>query len=114
MVVDVGIDLPCPSGVELLTAADDEGIVCGLIIDAESRAPIAGATIILTSNHTQAETAITDETGAFAIRVPAGVYIVTYYVDDAPPAERLDLAVTAGSLTSASAQLSRLHNPPRR
>ncbi len=55
-----------------------EGSVGGIIVDAESRAPLAGASVALLAGGTMFEEVQTDDTGAFAFeKVPAGDVLVT-------------------------------------
>ncbi len=55
----------------------------GVVTDSKSGDKLAGVTVIATSNASKtAETAITDESGAYRIEVPPGDYNVTFYYAD--------------------------------
>ena len=83
------------------------GAIQGIVTDAKTRQPLAGATVIATSPALDlAQTAISDDTGAFAFAdLPPGVYLVTFYYADIT-VEHAGLAVGAEKVTRVDQQLT--------
>ncbi len=75
-------------GIDILAGRDQPtattGVIRGRVIDKGSGVGLAGATVVATSPAIQGtQTAITDETGSYALAsLPPGAYVVTYYHAD--------------------------------
>jgi hypothetical protein len=65
------------------TATADAETITGKVIERASKQPVAGAIVTAAS-----ELVATDDTGAFAVELPAGVYTVTITADWLEPASR--------------------------
>jgi hypothetical protein len=78
-----------------VASAQTTGTIIGVVTDAQSGKPVAGALVVATSPSAQGEqTVITDKTGAFRIQaLPPGDYKLTAAFDGFKTAERSDLNV---------------------
>lgn len=73
---------PVLSNVAPRPAFEEPCVVAGLIRDAATREPLAGATIVLDGARSQNEVAISDEAGRFSIRsIGTQTTMTVYYVD---------------------------------
>ncbi|MGE3765809.1 MAG: carboxypeptidase regulatory-like domain-containing protein [Kofleriaceae bacterium] len=88
----------------------------GVVTDAESGEPLAGVTVVITSEGTAAQTAITDERGAYKVtELAPGQYLVTFYFLDATVEKPVQVGVqkTTGvyqklNLSSAKGEVVRV------
>jgi hypothetical protein len=76
-------------------AAQTTGTMIGVVTDAQTDGPVAGALVVATGPNLQGQqTAITDATGAFRISLlPPGQYRIAADLDGYLPAERSDLTL---------------------
>jgi hypothetical protein len=78
-----------------VASAQTTGTIIGVVTDAQSGKPVAGALVVATSSSLQGEqTVITDKSGAFRIQaLPPGDYKLAAQFDGYKTAERSDLTV---------------------
>ncbi|WP_242344722.1 TonB-dependent receptor [Anaeromyxobacter terrae] len=78
-----------------IASAQTTGTVLGVVTDASTGKPVAGAVIIATSPALQGEqTAVTDNNGSFRLPLlPPGDYKLAVQLDGYKPAERADITV---------------------
>ena len=76
-------------------SAQTTGTILGVVTDASTGKPVAGAVIIATSPSLQGEqTAVTDNNGSFRLpQLPPGDYKLAVQLDGYKPAERSDVTV---------------------
>ncbi|ABS24509.1 TonB-dependent receptor [Anaeromyxobacter sp. Fw109-5] len=76
-------------------SAQTTGTILGVVTDASTGKPVAGAVIIATSPSLQGEqTAVTDNNGSFRLpQLPPGDYKLAVQLDGYKPAERSDITV---------------------
>jgi hypothetical protein len=75
--------------------AQTTGTIIGVVTDASTNNPVAGALVIATSPNLQGEqTAVTDNAGNFRItQLPSGAYRLSVQLEGFNPAERSDIVV---------------------
>ncbi len=85
-------------------AAPQNGTITGVVTDASSGKPVAGAVVIATSPAMKGEqTVVTDASGKFTIaNLPAGDYRLAVQLGGYKPFERADLVVKADTTLRAS------------
>ncbi|BDG09468.1 TonB-dependent receptor [Anaeromyxobacter paludicola] len=78
-----------------LASAQTTGSVIGVITDASTGKPVAGALVIATSPNLQGEqTAVTDGSGSYRItQLPPGQYKLAVQLEGFKPAERSDISI---------------------
>jgi hypothetical protein len=82
-------------GLLALAAPARAGTLRGAVVDAQTREPLAGVTIVVSATSGAAsETAISEEDGSFVVEVPAGTYLITYFYGDLT-IERRDVVIGA-------------------
>lgn len=82
-------------GLLALAAPARAGTLRGAVVDAQTREPLAGVTIVVSATSGAAsETAISEEDGSFVVEMPAGTYLVTYFYGDLT-IERRDVVIGA-------------------
>ncbi|HEU4385284.1 MAG TPA: carboxypeptidase-like regulatory domain-containing protein, partial [Anaeromyxobacteraceae bacterium] len=80
-----------------IASAQTTGTIIGVVTDASTGKPVAGALVVATGPNLQGEqTAITDETGNYRIgQLPAGDYKLAVQLQGYKPAERTDIRLSA-------------------
>lgn len=78
-----------------VASAQTTGTIIGVVTDAQSGKPVAGALVVATSPNLQGEqTVVTDKAGAFRLQaLPPGDYKISAQFDGYKAAERADLTV---------------------
>ncbi len=79
-----------------IASAQTTGTIIGVVTDAATGKPVAGALVVATSPNLQGEqTAITDESGNYRIgQLPAGDYKLVVQLQGYKPAERTDIRLS--------------------
>ena len=73
---------PCALALVALTATAHAGGIAGTLVDADSRQPVIGATVVATLEDaaaTELATDLTDELGRFELDLEPGMYVVTFF-----------------------------------
>lgn len=102
---DGELEPPCPAPPPAVVVTT----IGGIVRDAATNEPIAGATVIVTQGE-HIDTAITDEPGTFTIPVAPGTYDVAVYVGDQTWTQHVEVA--AGQQVTLVAELRQGYDDP--
>jgi hypothetical protein len=90
---------------ELRPRPEDKGAIQGIVADAKTGEPLAGVTVVgVSPTAPHVETAITDEHGAYKLRIPPGEWVVSFYYADIT-AVRRGIHVGVNAITPVSTRL---------
>ena len=84
---------------------EDTGTFGGRVVDAQTQAPVAGASVVVSKDGKIVDQLDTDAGGAFLGHLPPGKYQYTVVTDDRPRSDDASITVVAGQGTGTLVQL---------